>query len=63
MATRGIRSNRELAKIMGVSETTVGRWVDGESCPTDERIDELAKIFDVQIHVLFTPHELTPLIN
>ena len=38
---------RELAKKVGVSHVSIGKWMRGEQKPTDENIEALAELFSV----------------
>jgi DNA-binding XRE family transcriptional regulator len=36
--------NKDLAKVLGVSKTTVGKWLKGEFLPSTEQIKALKKL-------------------
>lgn len=46
MADQGM-SQSELAKICGISRSTVSKWVSGDSEPPEERRKEIASILDL----------------
>ncbi len=45
-------SKKELAKVIGVSGTTIGQWEKGEVVPRDDKVNRLAQYFNVSFEWL-----------
>ena len=45
-------TQKEAAKILGVSFISIGRWEDGTFKPTPEKREKLAKLYNVDISVI-----------
>ena len=50
-------SRKELAQLLKVSEVTITRYENGQRSPNIQKLNELAKIFDVNINYLTSPTE------
>lgn len=55
MARRGIKSARELARLMGRDPTTVNRWTTGQSVPSALVVKPLAAALGVKVEYLVDP--------
>ncbi len=40
-------SQRELAEMLGIHQTGVGKWISGKSLPTADKLIEIIKILDL----------------
>ena len=50
---RGDKSQEDLAKLVGVSQSTVAMWEIGERTPSDEAKIKLSDLFGVSVMDLF----------
>lgn len=52
LAETGIK-NAEIARRLGLSRSTIGRWIDGNAQPRYEELDALAKILKQPVAAFF----------
>ena len=53
-------TQKKLAEILGVSEVTVSRWLNGERNPTMETVEKIASVLETTPAYLLSDGELQP---
>lgn len=51
-------SQRALAAEIGMDQISVSRWERGKVMPRPETLDQIARVFDIEVGLLYLHHDL-----